>query len=444
MGETQKDKVQTAKRLTDADLRDARPKLKAYRLADAGQPELKVRVQPSGRKLFELRYGHHQSKSYILGRWPGMTIEAARAAAQRVLVEIRTYGAPKDVHDQREAEARVAAEVLAAEQQAAALQREAEDRKAGRSIITLGELIEHRLEDFLTTHQKSGKASVGRLRSAWSSLLNKPMTDITAWEIEKHRADRRKAGVSVGTTNRDLSVLKAALARAVEWDIITVHPLTKVKPKADQHSGVVRFLGSLESDPTEENRLREALAKRDREAIEGRQRTLAGGRAQHAELEAIPEDGFADHLTPLVLLAMNTGLRRGELTSLTWGDVDLQRKLVTVRSGYAKSGKARHVPLNTEAAGVLKRWQTQQPKGRLFEVGTIKKAWGALLVNAKIADFRFHDLRHHFASKLVQAGVDLNTVRELLGHADLKMTLRYAHLAPSNTASAVERLVRTA
>jgi site-specific recombinase XerD len=70
----------------------------------------------------------------------------------------------------------------------------------------------------------------------------------------------------------------------------------------------------------------------------------------------------------------------------------------------------------------------------------VDKSWQAVLKAAKIERFRWHDLRHHFASRLVQRGVDLNTVRELLGHADISMTLRYSHLAPEQKAAAVAKL----
>jgi integrase len=98
--------------------------------------------------------------------------------------------------------------------------------------------------------------------------------------------------------------------------------------------------------------------------------------------------------------------------------------------------------MNSEVRQVLRQWQSQNGASpRVFSLKDAKTAWTRLLKEAGIENFRFHDLRHHFASRLVMKGVDLNTVRELLGHADTKMTLRYAHLAPEHKAAAVEKLV---
>ncbi len=157
---------------------------------------------------------------------------------------------------------------------------------------------------------------------------------------------------------------------------------------------------------------------------------------------------FTNHLKPMFLLSINTGMRRGEVFSLTWSDVDLKRSTLTIKGSSAKSGKTRHIPLNSEALDALKKWKSQSKGTNLVFPGekgkplsNIKTAWNNIIKTARVDNFRWHDLRHHFASKLVMESVDLNTVRELLGHGDLKMTLRYAHLAPKKKMEAVEKLI---
>jgi integrase len=264
--------------------------------------------------------------------------------------------------------------------------------------------------------------------------------------VEKWRSARLKAGKSKATTNRDLNTLKAALRLAVRWRLLAAYPLGDVKQARVDTAGRVRFLA-----PDEESRLRKALDARDDARRAERDRANAWRRERGYE-EWPAFGGYTDHLTPIVLLALNTGLRRGELFNLRWRDLDLGRALLTVEGEGAKSNLTRHVPLNTEAIKVLRSWRgTPAPAADAFvfpgaegeRLEDIKGAWLPLVKAAKVQAFTFHDCRHSFASKLVMAGVDLNTVRELLGHADLKMTLRYAHLAPEHKAAAVAKLVRS-
>lgn len=159
-------------------------------------------------------------------------------------------------------------------------------------------------------------------------------------------------------------------------------------------------------------------------------------------------------MRPVVLVALNTGLRRGEILQLEWKDVDLDAKWITISGAIAKNGQTRRIPLNAEAAAILQAWRQFRSRrasaARVFPgsdgegLQRIDKAWRSLIEIAGIENFRFHDLRHHFASRLVQSGIDLNTVRELLGHADITMVLRYAHMSPDRLAMAVERVVRAA
>lgn len=300
-------------------------------------------------------------------------------------------------------------------------------------------LNERYMPFLLTRNPKTADRTLKHLLSRFYFLMDKELDQITAWEIEKWRSEERKIGKAPATINYTVNSLKGALSRAVEWGLIDSHELSKVKTlKADNSR--VRYLTE-----SEEKRLRHAIKERDWKARLARRSANEHREIRHTELFPTLDDvEFVDYVEPLILVAINTGLRRGELLSLTWSDVSLSGRYVQIKGGNAKSQKGRTVPLNNEAFNTLDKWRKQNPNSRyLYEGKTgvpltdVKKPWATVMNLAQIDAFNFHDLRHHFASKLVMAGVDLNTVRELLGHADLKMTLRYAHLAPEHKAAAV-------
>jgi integrase len=148
-----------------------------------------------------------------------------------------------------------------------------------------------------------------------------------------------------------------------------------------------------------------------------------------------------------VLLSLNTGMRRGELFSLTWEQVDLSLKTLTVLASHSKGNTTRTVPLNAEARAVLTAIKPSPATGLVFKspitggrFNNVRKAWAEVTMVAKLPDLRWHDLRHDFASQLVMRGVPLFTVQKLMGHSNSKMTQRYARLAPSTLADAVEVL----
>ena len=212
----------------------------------------------------------------------------------------------------------------------------------------------------------------------------------------------------------------------------------------EDKSKVVRYL--LED---EENSLHEAMEARDSAARLKRETANQWRKDRGYKLyPEIPLNGYSDYLHPLVILALKTGMRRGELFNLQWVDIDFKAKTLAVHGAGAKSGKTRHIPLSSQALGSLIKWRNQAAgKGYVFatwqgKLTTITKAFNNLLKDAGITDFRFHDLRHDFASKLAVEKVDLNTIRELLGHSDLQMTMRYAHLSPNVKAEAVEALCK--
>lgn len=229
--------------------------------------------------------------------------------------------------------------------------------------------------------------------------------------------------------------------------MIDRNPIGQLKRLKEDRLGLAPYLSTEQEDA-----LRQALANRDRLRASARRRANKWRADRGLSLyPEIPVGGFSDYLSPLVLLAINTGLRRAELFNLSWDHVNPDFKTITVLASIAKSRSTRYVALNSEAEAILRGWHGQAQDNPLVfpsaktggPLTDIKRAWKAVRESAGISGFRFHDLRHHFASRLVMEGVPLNTVRDLLGHSDLNMTLRYAHLAPSHRAEAVARLVRS-
>ncbi len=143
---------------------------------------------------------------------------------------------------------------------------------------------------------------------------------------------------------------------------------------------------------------------------------------------------------PILLCAIHSGMRRGEILNLKWSDVDFRARLITVR--IAKSGKQRKIPIDDTLFSTLAKLTSRFANGFVFpspkKAGApyqdIHHTWGRLVRKTGIIDVRFHDLRHTFASHLVMAGVDIRTVQELLGHATLAMTERGTRISPLTTA----------
>jgi integrase len=278
-------------------------------------------------------------------------------------------------------------------------------------------------------------------------LGDRLLTDITPIAIEKWRTNRINNGTRIATVNRDIVILKSTLSKAVEWGIIKEHPLRNLKLQKVDSKAKIRYLLK-----DEEVRLKTAIENRDQEIKDSRTCANEWRKTRRVDLyDDLAKYTYADHMAPMILLALNTGLRRGELFNLHWENVDFDRAILTISGDISKSGKTRHVPLNAVSLKVLIDWRQQKIgdglvfinpiTGNIFD--NVNKAWDGILKAAGIEKFRWHDMRHHFASKLVMKGVDLNTVRELLGHADIKMTLRYAHLAPEHKANAVAKLVES-
>jgi integrase len=314
--------------------------------------------------------------------------------------------------------------------------------------ITLQALIDDFYASWVADNRRSATGTFAILHNVFDFLMDRNATEITALEIERWRAKyRQEHSTKAATVNRYVTTLKAILNWAKKHKIIETNPLAGMELLREEDSDrKLRYLSGEER--------RRLFA-----TLDAREERIKQSRDSHNEwlderdrekMPDLKDLAFADYLKPMILVSLNTGIRRGSLFQLRWSDIDFGEKNLTIRAAIAKGGREIQIPMNDILTRTLAAWKEQtctdesglvfpSPKGGgVFD--NVRKAWAGLLQDAGIKNFRWHDMRHDFASQLVMKGVDLNTVRELMGHADMKMTLKYAHLAPKVKRAAVETL----
>ena len=260
------------------------------------------------------------------------------------------------------------------------------------------------------TRPRTQRVYMQQLTQLSHSFAGKLLSQISSFDIERHKHRRVEAGARV-VANRELSRLKALFNAAIKWELYEgKNPAAGVKP-VEESEGRLRFLEY----------------------------------AEEAQLLKVAPPIVRD----IIVIGVNTGIRiSAEGLGLQWADVDFSRNLLSVPAAYAKNGQTRTIPLNSRARDVLARRKAQsrsafvfsKPNGQPYK--SMDKHLAKAVQHAGLSGtgISLHSLRHTFASRLVMSGADLRTIQECGGWADLSLVQRYSHLSASHKTSALERI----
>ncbi len=260
------------------------------------------------------------------------------------------------------------------------------------------------LQDYAFVAKESGKTDEYRLKRIKEFFRDiDDLRDIAPLMIQKFRAARLKEGVSKVTTNREIQLLKKMFNIALEEGYLEVNQAKKIKLYSELDTVRDRVL-SEEEQP--------GLFKE-----------------------------LAEHVRPLVFVALHTGMRKGELLTLKWCNVDFEKRIIKVEE--TKSKKMRFIPVNSvlfdELSSLKLKRGTEQ---RVFPFKYVQKAWENARRRAGLDDLTLHDLRRTFGTRLLEAGVDIVTIAKLYGHSSVLVTQRYLHPKDKLSKEAVETLVK--
>lgn len=247
-------------------------------------------------------------------------------------------------------------------------------------------------------HRSSHPTILGQLAALRRHLgKDRKLSSITNAAMLDYRAKRRGEGLKQHSINREITIARAAMRHVALVHGVTVPALQWEKVKAEEPPPRQRYL-----------------------TFEEWGALLA---AAHPSLK------------PILICAVTTGLRKGNILALDWSQVRLSAKRIALT---VKGGKIHEVRITPLLAAALSAMPSK--KGRVFDTRNFEKRWRQALKDAGLSDFRFHDLRHTFASWARQSGADIADVKDALGHSDISMTMRYAHIKPDAENTAFDKV----
>jgi len=379
-------------KLTNTGVRGYAPQKKRYSVRDSEIQGLVLRVEPSGKKTFYLDYREKTTdkrNSFKIGDAAVLTVSQAREVAKTKLADI-IRGIP----------------IITGKKP---------------DEITVGEIFELYRKQVLVHHKSTNAENF--ISRDFGIFFPRACSTLTGEDLATWRSEEKKKGKKASSMNRASNAFLAMVRWARENDKIAICPLIQKKVKKLPESDSVEIIRYL--SPDERNRLLTVLDKREK-------------------------PGEPDYLKTIVLVALNTGIRRGALLKLRWDDIAFETRTIRLRRDTAKGDKQNFIPMNPIVFRVLSEWRQFRQRtglGEFLFIGPtgksmhdVRSSWEKTIRDADIENFRWHDLRHDFASQLVMAGVSILTIKELMTHSRLDQTLRYAHLAPDQKQEAVDKL----
>lgn len=356
-------------------------------LFDATCKGLMLEVRSTGSKTYYLRYRNSRGTAHQLklGDEIDISLSQARALADKARNKIAMGDDP------------------------------VEELAALRLVPTFSLFVSEQYIPFVKTYKRSWESDASLLKNHLLTRFGTRHLDtITRHDIVKMLHERQRAGAAPGSANRLVILMRYIFNLAIKWEV----PAVKVNPCAG--------VPLLELNNKMERYLSIEEAKRLHAAV------------------CASANPLLRYIVPLLIL---TGARKREVLDAKWEDFDLDRCMW--RISMTKSGKARHVPLSDGAMQILKAiprlrgcdWLVPNPDTGIPFV-SVYAAWDTARCSAGLADVRMHDLRHSFASLLVNQGRTLYEVQHLLGHTQVKTTQRYAHLSPGTLLAAANAATR--